>query len=139
MENTNIPWRWLGGGLLLIIVMVYILGRQSGKKKGDKDSTITAPVPDPEHIDPNLDVPAFSKSLYDSMNGFNFTDRERTDLLRSLYFLNDSEFISVYNQFNQEHGEGSTLRQWIDGEYIGITSDDIKKKLEIRFLSLNLS
>lgn len=137
--NANVPWKFLGVGALLMVILIYFLGRQGGKKKTEKESLITAPVPNTDFIDPNLDIPGFAKTLYDSMKGLNYSDRGRVANFRKLYNLNNSEFISVYNEFNTKWGDGQTLRQWIKDEYIGVTTDLIKSSLEIRFESLNLS
>lgn len=139
MEGKGFYYNILGLGILSTLILFYVLGRQGGKKKGGEVSTNQAPVPDPNHIDPNLDIPGFSKTLYDSMKGVNVIDRGRVDNFRKLFNLNDSEFIAVYNRFNSTHGEGKSLRQWIAEEWIGITGDSIKSKLDIRFEALNLS
>ena len=131
---------YIFGGLFVLLIVVYLTARSAGKRKGVEDGSRpqVAPVPDTEHIDPNLNVPAFSEALHRIMSGIfpNYSERRR--LLNQLLSLNDSEFVTVYNYFNQNHSNGETLAAWIADEW-NVGGDGLQSRLGIRFTSLNLS
>lgn len=130
--------KMIGGAALLLLALVYFYGRTGGKRKGERNSTTIAPVPNPEHIDPNLDVVGLAQRIHYQLNGLSWWYSDaRKAVLNELLNLNNSEFIAVYNQFNTAHGDGDTLRSWIESES-GL-GDSLETRLMERFRLLNLS
>lgn len=60
----------------------------------------------------------YAKALYESMKGLQFDPSARYGLWKDLIPKSDSFVNITTNHFNDYYGEGYTLRQWIESEWI---------------------
>lgn len=123
---------------ITILGSLWLANKLFGKKK---------PPPPEELPDAGSGIPEnwsprpLTQELYDTMKGViwypNMAIRRDGALLRLIGLASADMFVAVYNDFTQNFGEGDTLREWIDDEYL--IPSTIKTQLNILFNSLGLS
>jgi hypothetical protein len=136
-------WKQILIGLIVLLFLLYIYFQ--GKKSGKKGQSLQVDVPLDVVIGGNVAIDGtkvrqIATELHNDMDGYNWQGHDE-EIYNRYSQLSDSEFISVYNDFNTRYfneGEG-TLFEWIDNEtYVGYW-DVIENVILPRMAALNLN
>lgn len=110
-------WAFILGGVLLVLLLTYFLGRSGGKKgkpwqplkysPGDKESTWS----------PVADV----VTLYEAMK---YLGTNEENIWRSIEGKSPAQLIAIYNEFGNRYGED--LFEWFEDE---LSDDDLLRAM----------
>ena len=100
------------GGVLLLILLIYLI--EVWRKRPKPIEIDGSQVPE------GYDASVLSNKLADALKPWSLDGYYKNEVLGELYNLpNDEMFKLVYKTFNEAHGEGETLRDWISSEWVG--------------------
>lgn len=108
--------------LLIALLVIYFIGRSSGKGKALKEKNTPPKVVYPNNgqdIPVNWDANILADEMYNQMNGVTWNKIKLEGYFAAYVGLQTDEmFIAVYDVFNQKHmkSDTGTLRQWITDE-----------------------
>jgi len=108
--------------IVLLVVLIYFIGKAVGKNKKTAGSQSTLPA------DTNWgsslssteseEIARHAKALYDDMKGVNFWTRD-ISIYTNYLATSDRVFVGVANYFYDKYGSGENLAQWINSEVWG--------------------
>lgn len=83
------------------------------------------------------EITAISNDLFEDMSGFNWSGHN-VEPYQRLSALSDTDFVNVYNVFNNAYQSqsGATLKQWIEAESYAF--NDVTDSIKERMGRLNL-
>lgn len=143
MKFTSKQW------LIIVIVAVVIIGstilavwayRKGKLKAGYKQPPLDNPVGGEDNNPYGIsqgEILAIVEALHNDMDGLNW-GYHNSEPYEKLNILSDTDFVNVYNVFNDRYLQesGQTLKQWIEAEIFGF--DDIVEAIKLRMGRLNL-
>jgi len=144
-------WQFIIGGILLLALVIFFMGKSSGKRGKKKDVKLPNDIigaGGSPSTDPNINtgggvlsgalVRKIAVGLHTDMAGFNWAGHDMTSY-KEWVSLSNTGFVAVYNDFNQMYisEDKGTLFNWlIDEMYRDSLVDDI---ILPRMASLNLT
>lgn len=140
MDAKTKKYLYIGGGVLLLILIIYFIGRRAGKRNAEG--------PKVNYPKGGEDIPAswspepLVKELHNAMDGLFTLSTTKDAAWKKLRDLpTDEMVIATYDVYNQRYfkdGKG-TLVQWIDDEYYYDPTTGIKASTLARLRNLNLA
>lgn len=125
----KLPWNKILIGVVIFVIL-YIIYRQ-GVKSGALGKPKKAKIPTDLVNITGAEVRRISTSLYDDMDGFNWSGHA-PEPYEELSRLNDASLTAVYNDFNDQYInlEEGTLYEWLQAEsYTDFTTADIVERI----------
>ncbi len=133
--------------LLIALLIIYFVGRSTGRARANKKAA-TPPIVDYPHggkgIPKGFDPEILADKLFLKMKGLTFDKPGLDGLLLQLVSLQtDDMFVAVYDVFNQKYHSAKRggLRQWIERQDYGFPirfPDLIRPYVYQRMDNLNL-
>lgn len=122
----------VGAGILAFFLVKFLFDKTFGPKYKPPRPNV-----DPNYLDPNTDFESLAFRVYDAVKGIDWTSKKAA-IFEELLYLNDNEFINVYNIYNSKYAKkGRTMKMDIDDEWF--LFGDGMTALNMRFKSLGLT
>ena len=121
--------------VIAFIAIVYFAGKKSGGKakpvKAKKLPNSGSGIPQGWNVD------AYVQEFYDSFSGVFGSQEKKLTILSKMEGMTDDQLTAMYNRFNQVHGDGDTLYDWINEEWtLAFTNHDERITQRMRDLGL---
>lgn len=134
-NNKAIRYTFLG---VLVLLVIYLLGRKAGKKKA-LESVTDIPLPNGgTDIPATWDPKPLANDLYTVMDGWFTLAITKEKVFVRMLDLTAGQLVALYNAFNNlfsAKGKG-TLTQWLRDE-LNVTTTSVRDSIVQRLVSLN--